>query len=303
MKDPDPEFFLYGDEQFATWAREKGGPPERDPVTGDVRSPFTRLDEATVRQDMMILKQFETHVRGREGDTYGALLTHAESWKAWLETKKEPLQPVSVERYLVAVRRYFRFRFRGQPRVGTEPKGPFIPKKKPRLLAPASLDEWIKAVDLNSDPKLKIATWLLLDGFSVDELVDLEYGNHIRESDDGAVEIRRPDQVTPAPAAIAPVLGRGLQLTGGRGVVFAVRPQAKGKGGRFLPTDSPDDRPGPRAPMTTQTLRLIWRELRDRIEPRGPTMRDVAVVGRAVTIRFEAGELVYEPRPGQLVRL
>lgn len=293
--------------EFAEWARGEGGPIDRDDqgrvawydpddpdvdherrdISEDDRDAGTMkplrasLEDSTIEQDKVVLRMFAKHV-ATHNDAKKEIGKEEEMWllddRAHLEDAfadwhgvqlKRDLKPSTLERYLVTMRRYARFR--GLTGNMLRQQGPFNRRRRTEqaVLTKGQLTVWLATVSDRKATRVGLATWLLLAGVSVSRLTVLRYGIDLVR-DNGTFKLLADNQeLVPVSAALAGLLE-----------------DSAGKGEPVLRS-----KVNPADPIPMPTLRVAWD--RCRTKAANPTMRDLQVLARRVRVDRLDGELTW----------
>ncbi|MBN8868237.1 MAG: hypothetical protein J0H98_11840 [Solirubrobacterales bacterium] len=272
---------------YRAWALvEGGGGPKGSVRRGGRGRP---LPEQTVDADMKILAELGGLVQQRKCDPRdrSAMLEVAKAFRDQLDTrppkdrngniKKEgKLSPLSVERYMIVARRYFRYAGLLEPNSPDWEllKGPTIRRSR-TLFSPEELDAWFSVVSGREDKRIELATWLLLTEVPVASLVELAFAD---------VDLARCTlQVGKVRRQIGPELGQLLSSAENRQDTDPLLiSEARRHGGRRS-----------RSPMTVPGLRSLWNDARLLVPGKGPTMAALLAVGRQAIVDRTAGESIY----------
>ena len=291
---------------FKDWALTNGGPRVRL-EDGTFATDRARIRASTVEQDVRILRQFgltlQREVRKRErrelGDVAGgeAEINFALPYFQ-MEMEQRELAPATQERYLVAIRRYLRYLTHRQVPVGRI-LGPKRPSKSSSLLHPDDLTRWLDFI-ADYDQRLHIATWLALAKVPVGRIAGITFGREILiDGDEVKLKI---DQVElpPVPETLRSLLLAAAAAAGGgrRGEPLfpSNTPRKAGSRMKSAARLPPTQRPR----LTVSGLGHLWAAARKQLDPIGPTLSQVAVVGRNVLLKREGKGWVYVPRPDPL---
>ena len=191
-----------------------------------------KIKESTISQDLAILRQFECtmnkqtsdlerrKLRGLEDRAEDILFALPYFVQEMEDENGRNLAPATRERYLVAIRRYLRFKRVPQP--VRKIKGPYLPKaKRGGILHADDLNAWIDSFPPDDD-RLAIATWLLLARVPVGSLHELAFGREIRISD-GSLELVVEGMVYEVPEQLETLLLAASENGHRRGPVFVSR--------------------------------------------------------------------------------
>ena len=293
-------------DRFASWAGEEGGPLDRDDSgriawidpddadsepqymdasderveLGQLRPVRLVLEDSTIEQDKTILKTFGKYLAGLNrlassrnealyrGDDPDHLASAFPGWHRGL--LERGLKPSTIERYLVAARRYARFR--GVQGEMLTKSAPFNRRKRgeQKILSKTELNDWLTMV--RDSPRVELATWLLLAGVPVSKLTDVRYGEEIKAAGVAfRVELEGED---PRSAS--------------RGLAALLDPTST-TGAPVLASAADSE-----VPIAMPTLRQVWNRYR---RGSGPSMRDIQVIARRIELdRTHQGELTWTPR-------
>lgn len=282
---------------FSKWAKEEGGQLELDdygnaayvdqsdddelkpgkkPPTG-VKVLRHKIDEATIEQDKVILRGFAQHVaslNAARATTNQDLFDLEDTvqlenaFHGWPdELARRGLKPSTIERYLVATRRYARFRGIKGPMFTVS--GPFNRRRRgpENVITAERFQSWLEAIA--DTERIRLATWLLVAGCPVSKLTSLRFGIEVH----GKGETRKITGVSKDSIEVPAPLEEILANLKGR--------SPKGQPVLRSATD-------PEASIEMPTLRQVWNRFR---YGTGPTMRDVHVLGRHYYVDLKDGQV------------
>lgn len=287
---------------FAEWARTNGGPLQRN-EDGSFMTRRAKIRESTIKQDVAILRQFgftmNRETSARERKELRVLDDVAEDIKFVIpyfvkDMEDRELAPATRERYLVAVRRYLRYK--RSPAASIRVPGPYVPRaKRGGMISPTDLNAWIDSLPVDDD-RLAIITWLILARVPIGNLAELAFGREIRVSGDEVVlVVDKAEREMPEP--LERLLLKASEGGRRRGPLFLAERQPHEELGL---RDRRRVGPWQLKAMTTAQLGHFWSAAREKVEPIGPTMSELGVVGRSVTLSREDGAWVYRARLDQL---
>lgn len=268
-------------DSYAKWAGEKGGHLRRnDDGSPDVRA---ALDEASIEQDQAILKNFAGHVvrqsveRKTDLDPSNSehLVSLINTWPTSLAASKD-LKPSTVERYLVTMRRYARFR--GLPDNQFKGLAPFNRRRRgpERLISESELKAWLEQVS-SENHVVNLASWLLIARVPVGRLTTLRFDeNLVSERHTRVIKLSNARKLT-VPGELSRLLSAQRRKVAPDGFFLTVPGQ-------------------PDVPVAPTMLRKLWEVCRGTGSDQGPLMRDVSVFSRTFDVDLIEGQLHVKAR-------
>lgn len=250
-------------DRYAEWAAKEGGRVHFD----SEGRPAGRkgLGEATIREDKAILRNFGGWAFGRSKNVnYELDLGRADHFRdladEWVPVIRSRVSALTVERYLVAIRRYSRSI--GLPDTPLRRKAPYYRRQRGpgRVITRDQLGQWLDLVCEDSDPVTYLVSWLLLSGVPVGSLTALRYGSDVRKAR-GAIYLSPATGVNgEIPGELQRLLDHGYR-----------------RGYPIL--GSPEDQS---VPLLDYLVRRRWEKHRQESQTVQPTMRDLLAFGRFV---------------------
>lgn len=282
-------------EGFEAWAANSGGRPHRTEkheidVRKDADGRFLgrEVDLVTLKQEREVLFQFGRILIENDWKSYdqSAIQEGMRIFKERLESRrpknaKDPdrrLSPVTVERYLTVVRRYARYR--KVPPGARLQSGPSIPRPLRSIIGVDLFNAWMDSLPAD-DSRLAIITWLAISQMELGLLEDLVYGDHVTVHG-SKVDVKIAGFILNPTEPLRALLIEGFRAEGGEGPVFRSR-------ARFHSGGNPQ--------MTLAGIRSLWTGQRRRLNPEGPTMREMSALGRRVNLHRRDNRWVYEYKP------
>lgn len=252
-------------------------PPPGANVSGGLKPIRHIIEQSTIEQDKVILATFAQHVaslnarRATSGqDLYDLTNTIQleNAFNGWPdELARRGLKPSTIERYLVATRRYARFRGIKGPMFTQS--GPFNRRRRgpENVITGDRFQDWLEQVA--GTERVHVATWLLVAGCPVNKLTSLRFGIEVRGKGETRKIVGVGKDTIEVPAPLEEVLGN---LRG------------RSRKGQPVLRSATD----PETPIKMPTLRQVWNRFRFGT---GPTMRDVYVLGRHYYVDLKDGQV------------